>query len=193
LGPDTELVWGRFSLGLSVWGGTIDFSTVGRDWQVGGGVGALARVSRNIDRVANFDLTLAPWSDPAIGQDYARRYFGIGLVAHATGRHALGGYPPPAALRPVLEKGRVRFRLRSGQATEVTVIGSWGDWAAPGQTLSHTRDDGLWEVWVQVPPGVHRYRFLVDGRTVRPPDAPRYVKDDFGEEDAVLEVPQEGP
>src|SRR5204863_7434453 len=41
LGPDTEIVWHRMSLGLSVWGGTIDFASVGRDWQVGGGLGAL--------------------------------------------------------------------------------------------------------------------------------------------------------
>jgi hypothetical protein len=193
VGPDTELVWGRLSLGLSVWGGTIEFASVGRDWQVGGGVGALVRLSRNLDLSATVDLTAAPWADELRSQDYSRRYFGLGLVAHATGRHALTGAPAPAALRPVVEKGRVRFRMRSPQAEAVTVVGSWDDWAAPGQTLAHTGEAGLWEGWVEVPPGVHRYRFLVDGRAVRPPDAHRYVKDDFGEEDAVLEVPQEAP
>jgi hypothetical protein len=189
-GPDTEVVWGRLSLGLSAWAGSIQFASMGWDWQVGGGIAALVRLSRNFDLSAIVDLTAAPWAETALAQDYSRQYFGVGLVAHATGRHALAPAPPPQTMRPVLEKGRVRFRLRSGGASAVTVVGSWDDWASPGQTLAHTRDDGLWEGWVEVPPGIHRYRFLVDGRTVRPPDAPRYVKDDFGEEDAVLEVPQ---
>jgi hypothetical protein len=194
VGPDTELVWHWLSLGLSAWGGTIDFSTVGRDWQVGGGVGALVRLSRNLDLSGTFELTAAPWAKAPQSQDYSRSFFGLGVVAHATGRHALGPAPAaPAALRPKVEKGRVRFRMRSAQASEVAVVGSWDDWATPGQTLTHTTELGLWEAWVDVPPGIHRYRFLVDGRTVRPPDAPRYVKDDFGEEDAVLEVPGEAP
>jgi hypothetical protein len=190
VGPDSEIVWGRLTVGLSAWGGAIDFSPVGWDAQVGGGLATLVRLSRNFDLSATFELTAAPWANDVRAQDYNRRYFGVGVVGHATGRHAMVAVPPPQTLRPVLENGRVRFRLRSGQAAAVTVIGSWDDWASPGQTLTHTRDSGLWEGWVEVPPGVHRYRFLVDGRTVRPPDAPRYVKDDFGEEDAVLEVPQ---
>lgn len=193
VGPDTELVWHRLSLGLSGWGGLIDIAPVGRDWQIGGGLAALFRVSSNLDLVTSVDVTAAPWASDVRAQDYTRRYVGMGLVAHATGRRSLSNGPPPEALRPVVENGRARFRLRSPLASAVTVIGSWDDWAAPGQTLTHTGDAGLWEVWVEVPPGVHRYRFLVDGKPVRPPDAPRYVKDDFGEEDAVLEVPQGTP
>ena len=48
--------------------------------------------------------------------------------------------------------------------------------------------EGVWRLTVDLEPGAHRYRFLVDGQTVRPPDAPRYVADDFGGEDAVLQV-----
>lgn len=191
-GPDTDLVWGRLTVGLSAWGGTIAVAGLGRDWQVGGGMGALLRLGENVDLSASADLTFAPWASDLRAQDYTRRYFGLGLVAHATGRHALSS-SPPEGLRPVVQKGKARFRLRSGQASTVMVVGSWDDWAAPGQTLEHTREPGLWEAWVEVPPGTHRYRFLVDGRTVRPPDAPRYARDDFGGEDAVIEVPKDGP
>jgi hypothetical protein len=192
-GPDTDLVWGRLSLGISAWAGSISFTGVGRDWQIGGGLGALLRVSRYVDLSGTVELTAAPWADSLRAQDYSRRYYGIGLVAHGTGRYPFGAERPQERLRPVVENGRVRFRLRSGQASAVTVIGSWDDWATPGQTLTHTQEGGLWEGWVEIPPGTHRYRFQVDGRAVRPPDAPRYVKDDFGEEDAVLDVPQATP
>jgi hypothetical protein len=191
-GPDTEVVWGRLTMGVSVWGGTIAISGLGRDWQVGGGLGALLRLGENIDLSASADLTAAPWAADLRAQDYTRRYFGLGLVAHATGRRTLAR-PTPEGLRPVVQKGRARFRLRAGQASQVAVIGSWDDWAAPGQTLTHTHEPGLWEAWIDVPPGTHRYRFVVDGHPVRPPDAPRYARDDFGGEDALIEVPKEGP
>ena len=120
--------------------------------------------------------------------DYQRRYVGLGVVAHATHRTTLGGASKREDLRPFVEAGRARFRIESGQASTVSVIGSWDDWTSPGRALSRTRDPGVWEAWVAVPPGVHHYRFLVDGRAVRPPDAPRYEKDDFGGEDGVIVV-----
>jgi 1,4-alpha-glucan branching enzyme len=84
----------------------------------------------------------------------------------------------------------VRFRVRAPGAATVAVIGSWNDWAAdrPEQRLRATRDPELWEGWVDVGAGDHRYHFLVDGRPVRPVDAPRYLPDDFGGEDGVLAV-----
>jgi len=192
-GPDIDLVWRRLTLGLSAWGGTIALNGFEQDWQIGGELGALLRVRRNVDISFSAEITAAPWASDLRAQDYTRRYFGVGMIVHATGRHAFAAPPPPPApLRPVVEKGKARFRLRDGHASEVTVVGSWDDWAAPGMTLTHTREPGLWEAWVEVPPGTHKYRFLVDGRAVRPPDAARYAQDDFGGEDAVIEVPGEG-
>jgi hypothetical protein len=191
-GPDTDLVWHRLTLGVSLWTGLIEVAGLGRDWQVGTGLGALIRMGENIDLTASLDLTEVPWASVARVEDYTRRYFGVGLIAHATGRRSLASKRPPETLRPVVQNGRARFRMRAGQASTITVVGSWDDWAAPGQTLAHTREPGLWEAWVEVPPGTHRYRFLVDGQAVRPPDAARYARDDFGGEDAVIDVPQEG-
>jgi hypothetical protein len=188
VGPDTELVWHRLSLGLSAWGGTIAVAAVGRDWQVGAGLAALFRLTKNLDLSAIVDLTAAPWAMDVRAQDYTRRYFGLGVVGHVTGRASLQQREEAADLRPLIQDGRARFRVRAPQATEVSVVGSWDDWTAPGTALSPTKEPGLWEAWLALPPGTHRYRFMVDGHTVRPPDAPRYMADDFGGEDAVLEV-----
>ena len=46
----------------------------------------------------------------------------------------------------------------------------------------------MFEVWLDLPAGSHRYHFVVDGQTRRPPDAPRYAPDGFGGEDGVLDV-----
>jgi hypothetical protein len=191
-GPDVQLVWHRLTLALAGWGGTIEVAYVGRDLQVGGAATALFRVAKNVDISAAFDLAAAPWSSDVRANDYTRRYGGLGLVFHATGRTKLST-GDVEDLRPMVLTGRVRLRVRAPQAVSVEVVGSWDDWATPGQTLSLTERPGMWEAWLEVPPGTHRYRFLVDGRTTRPPDAPRYLRDDFGGEDAVIDVPGAAP
>jgi hypothetical protein len=188
-GPDFQGVVGGVTIAASVWGGMIQLADDSRDWQVGGGVGAIYRIGRNVDLAATFDVTAAPWAEDVMARNYARRHFGLHLIAHATGRSSLRKRPPDS-LRPVVSNGRVRFRFKSAQASAISVVGSWDDWNSPGITLNQTREPGLWEAEVEVPPGAHRYRILVDGRPVRPPDAPRYVKDDFDGEDAVIDVPR---
>jgi hypothetical protein len=193
LGPDGELIWRRLSLAGSLWAGTIMVATVGRDWQIGGGLAALVRMTKNLDLSATFDLTAAPWASDFRAQDYSRRYVGLGVIGHATGRSSLAHHVDAEDLRPIVQTGRARFRVKAAGAESVTVVGSWDDWASPGQPLSPTREPGLWEAWVDVPAGSHRYRFMIDGRAVRPPDAPRYLTDDFGGEDGVVDVSGVGP
>jgi hypothetical protein len=188
VGPDTELVSHHLSLGLSAWGGTISVAGVGRDWQVGGGLAALYRITRNLDLACWVDLTFAPWASDLRAQDYTRQYLGLGVVGHVTGKTSIQQHPPEADLRPMVKDGQVRFRAKAPAAASVTVVGSWDDWAGPGTALSATKEPGLWEAWVALPAGTHRYRFMVDGRPARPPDAPRYLPDDFGGEDAVIDV-----
>jgi hypothetical protein len=188
LGPDAELVAHRLSLGVSVWGGTIAVAGIGRDWQVGGGLAALFRMTRNLDLAAWVEVSSAPWAGDPRAADYSRRYLGLGVVGHVSGRTTLVQHEETQDLRPIVKDGRARFRLAAPTAATVEVVGSWDDWASPGATLSPTKEPGLWEAWVAVPAGTHRYRFMVDGRAVRPPDAPRYLPDDFGGEDAVIDV-----
>jgi 1,4-alpha-glucan branching enzyme len=84
----------------------------------------------------------------------------------------------------------VRFRLRAAGALAVSLVGSWDDWQAPGRVVVATREAGLFEVWMDLPEGTYRYHFMVDGQPRRPPEAPRYTPDGFGDEDGVLDVPQ---
>lgn len=194
VGSDLQVVWGALTVMASAWTGTIEVGDTNRNWQVGGGLGLLYRLGKNVDVAALADLTAAPWAPDGVARLYSRRHFGLNLIAHATGRAAARRRPPPHTLRPVAgEDGRIRFRYRAAQASTVEVIGSWNEWATPGVALTPTREPGLWEAVVEVPPGAHRYRMLVDGRAVRPPDAPRYVKDDFDGEDAVIDVSSQPP
>jgi hypothetical protein len=189
LGPDLQVIWGLLTVLASGWGGAIQVGPGSREWQVGGGLGTLLRLGSNVDLAATAELSAAPWAGEVARDAYGRRLFALSLIGHATGRTSLRRRPVVVGLRPVAEARGVRFRFRSADAASVELIGSWNDWTAPGTPLVQTREAGLWEVVVEIPPGAHKYRMLVDGRPVRPPDAPRYVKDDFDGEDAVLDVP----
>lgn len=189
-GPQVELVRGRLALELGAWGGGLEVGgSSGRHWQLGGTAVALVRLARSLDLAASFELNASPWSAAAVRPEHERRYVMLSLVGHATGRRApAAARQPDTSLRPLVEGGRVRFRLRADRAAVVQVIGSWNDWQTPGRALEWRGELSLWQVSLPLPPGAHRYRFVVDGRAVRPPDALRYATDDFGDSDGVVEV-----
>lgn len=193
------------TVALALWGGTQSSEGVETDRQAGGGLSASLRASTSLDLVARYDLLIDRARDA--GTDYARHLLAVALVGRRTvpaprevaaapgvdARTAaadLGNGQEPG-LEPRIDGGRVRFRLRAPEARRVEVIGSWNDWGADDsrQRLREVGRSGLWEGWVVVGPGQHRYHFLIDGRPARPVDAPRYRADGFGGEDGVLEIP----
>jgi hypothetical protein len=186
-GPEVELVLGRLSFGGWGWGGALDRQDAARLWQLGAGLGCFLRLADNLDAVATFDWTGSPSSSDPAAPDFARRYAALSLVAHVTARHSLASRAEETDLAPLVNQGRVRFRVKAARAASVQVVGSWVDW--DGAPLAETKEGGLWESWLALPPGQHRYRFVVDGKPIRPPAAPRYQEDDFGGEDGVVEVP----
>ena len=183
VGPDAEIQWERLEARLALWGGRLDDPAAGvRDGQVGVSAGLVARITGNLDGFVAIDWAASVTSAGLATDRYARRVLLAGVLGHITGKFA-----PASSAAAELQAGRVRLRTRVEQAGEVRVIGSWDGWAA-STPLHATGQPGLWEVWLSLPRGTHRYRFLVDGRTVAPPDAERTIPDDFGGRDAVIDV-----
>jgi hypothetical protein len=94
--------------------------------------------------------------------------------------HAQG----PATITPA----GVRFSFFLPDAERVAIVGDWNDWDEALGELART-GDGHFEGTFPVEPGRHVYHLVVDGEPQRPPGAGRYARDDFGGENAVLEVP----
>lgn len=94
--------------------------------------------------------------------------------------------PPERATR-VLEGGRVRFAFDLPGAERVSVVGDFNGWDEARGRLERAAD-GRFEGHLHVGPGRHAYHLIVDGEPTRPPGAARYVRDDFGGENAVLVV-----
>jgi Glycogen recognition site of AMP-activated protein kinase len=186
LGLDAGLAWNRITIVAGGFAGSAGLRD-DRETLLGGRIDLRFALGAGFGLFAAFDTT----ASPARGADsaYARRVLSAGISAEAGMRLWQSTPPPETDLRPVVTGGKARFRLRAPGATNVVVVGSWDDWAAPGLVLSATREPGLWEVTSGLPPGGHRYHFVVDGAPRRPPNAPRYVADGFGDEDGVIDVP----
>jgi hypothetical protein len=185
---------GRVSAYGAAWAGTQRSESTASDRQIGGSAAVIVRLGRTLDAVARYDF-FVDWrrpTDSTYMASYQRQIGMLGLIGHAVAmRRAALVRPAEHNQAPEVAGGKVRFRLRAPGASSVVVIGSWNDWTPDrvAQRLQRTRDPEVWEGWVEVEPGNHRYHFLVDGRPMRPVDAAQYRPDGFGGEDGVLTVP----
>jgi len=194
-----------------LWLGALRTEGVVTDLQGGGSAAIWVRLAASLDVFARYDLLVDRRREAAAGQaNFSRHVVGIGLAAHAattrdvpTRTSTLAPQSQATTAAPLTGGGpgrspasrlRIRFRLEATRAHVVAIVGSWNDWAAnlPEQSLHPTDQEGPWETWLALPPGTHRYRFIVDGQPVRPPDAARYRRDDFGGEDGIVDVCPDG-
>ncbi len=106
-------------------------------------------------------------------------------------RLALDWQPEPAEpedrAAAALEDGWARFAFVLPDAERVSVVGDFNDWDEASGELERA-EGGLFEGRFRVGPGRHEYHLVVDGEPMRPPGALRYVRDDFGGENAILVV-----
>jgi 1,4-alpha-glucan branching enzyme len=79
------------------------------------------------------------------------------------------------------------FSLAAPTAMSVQLVGDFTQWQQEPINLWKNAD-GLWEATVELPPGKHQYRFLVDGQWHDDPECPVHEPNPFGGQDAVRQV-----
>lgn len=89
---------------------------------------------------------------------------------------------------PQVTKAGVRFEADFPRARSVRLTGSFCAWSAKGTPLSK-REDGIWEAYLQLEPGRHQYRFIVDGAWLPDPHNAETVANEFGGANSQLLVP----
>jgi hypothetical protein len=90
----------------------------------------------------------------------------------------------PRAVRPV----PVPITFDAAGATTVSIVGDFNDWDSTASPLARFGSNGPWTVTVNVTPGRHLYAFMVDGKLVVDPRAPRARDLDYGSDASVLMV-----
>ena len=85
----------------------------------------------------------------------------------------------------------VQFSLRisDGKAHTVAIAGDFNGWNPHANLLEDSEGNGIWTGTLKLEPGRYEYMFVLDGEKWFPdPNALRYVKDGFGNRNAILEI-----
>jgi 1,4-alpha-glucan branching enzyme len=84
---------------------------------------------------------------------------------------------------------RVTFSLKAPRAKEVILVGDFNHWEAGIHRLERGQD-GLWKATVQLTPGSHEFKFLVDGRWREGSKKEMTVRNSYGTLNNVIFVPE---
>jgi len=85
----------------------------------------------------------------------------------------------------------VQFSLKisDNKAHTVAIAGDFNGWNPQANLLEDLEGDGIWTGTLKLEPGRYEYMFVLDGEKWFPdPNALRYVKDGFGNRNAILEI-----
>jgi 1,4-alpha-glucan branching enzyme len=79
------------------------------------------------------------------------------------------------------------FAFTAPAALSVQLVGDFTNWQE--QPIPLRKDpDGVWRIAIDLGPGTHHYRFLVDGEWRDDPECTLRVPNPYGSTDAVREV-----
>ena len=109
--------------------------------------------------------------------------------------HAPGPGPARVAERPPARAPAdggvvyVQFTLTAPGAHSVEVAGDFNGWQGARAQMRDPEGDGNWSGLIALPPGVHKYMFVIDGRRwVSDPHAHRFVDDGFGMKNSLIAI-----
>jgi len=81
------------------------------------------------------------------------------------------------------------LRINDNKAHTVAIAGDFNGWNPQTNVLEDPEGDGIWTGTLNLEPGRYEYMFVMDGEKWFPdPNALRYVKDGFGNKNAILEI-----
>jgi hypothetical protein len=108
---------------------------------------------------------------------------GVGQVCSTFGSCALAPCDPPA----------IEFSMTVEGASSVSVAGSFNAWDPALSPLSDDDGDGVWTGTVDIAPGAHQYKFVIDETDwVKDPSNPDTGDDGFGGENSLITIGCEG-
>jgi len=81
------------------------------------------------------------------------------------------------------------LKLNDTKTHTVAIAGDFNSWNPGDNLLEDSNGDGIWIGTLKLKPGRYEYMFVLDGKKWVPdPNALRYVKDGFGNNNAILEI-----
>lgn len=79
------------------------------------------------------------------------------------------------------------FRITAPDAMSVLLAGDFTHWQSSAIPMQKGKG-GIWTASVDLPPGKHTYRFIVDGEWVDDPECTIRIANPYGSQDMVRQV-----
>jgi 1,4-alpha-glucan branching enzyme len=79
------------------------------------------------------------------------------------------------------------FSITAPGAISVMLAGDFTQWQAKPISMTK-KDGGVWSVTVELAPGTHHYRFIVDGEWRDDPECALRIPNPYGSENSVREI-----
>jgi chromosome partitioning protein len=103
---------------------------------------------------------------------------------------ALASSPSIARLFGVRPTSRgVLFVQPFDNARSIAIAGDFNQWSADTHSMRRNDEAGVFERIIELPPGTHHYRLVIDGRWMADPHNPAQARNSFGEINSFVEVP----
>ena len=83
--------------------------------------------------------------------------------------------------------GGTKFSYNDPEAGAVFLAGTFNGWNATSHPMEKLKS-GIWVITVQLGPGTHDYKFVVDGTWIEDPLNPEFVEDPYGGKNSILTV-----
>ena len=83
---------------------------------------------------------------------------------------------------------KVRFQLTTEPGSQVFVAGTFNAWDATKHPLSATPDSVLHQATLEIPPGRHEYKFVVNGEWRMDPECTDWAPNGHGSLNNVLMI-----
>lgn len=83
---------------------------------------------------------------------------------------------------------RVTFSVRAQAGSKVFIAGSFNDWDPTAKQLLDKKGDGLFVATLNLEPGAHQYKFVIDGIWCADPECTDWVHNDHGTLNSVKNV-----
>jgi 1,4-alpha-glucan branching enzyme len=88
---------------------------------------------------------------------------------------------------PLNSKVSVEFKLSAPHANDVRIAGDFTQWEASARPLQRGAD-GIWWTQLNLKPGRHEYKFLVDGQWQIDPACSNSAQSALGSVNSVIEI-----
>ena len=87
------------------------------------------------------------------------------------------------------EKGKyVEFSLKLKQKCRVAVAGTFNHWNPEELWMSKAEGEECYRCKVELVPGIYEYCFILDGARFMDPENQRFVANEFGTMNSILEI-----